>query len=63
LSGRTAWALSLRTPLQQFVRTETGGAAVLLGAALAALVWVNVHVSSYEELRETTLSIDGWSRG
>jgi hypothetical protein len=36
-SGRTAWARSLRTPLQQFLRTETGGAAVLLGAALAAL--------------------------
>jgi Na+/H+ antiporter 1/DSBA-like thioredoxin domain-containing protein len=31
---------------------------VLLGAALAALVWVNVHASSYEELWETTLSID-----
>ena len=57
-SGRTAWARSLRTPLQQFLHTETGGAAVLLGAALAALVWVNVHASSYEELWETTLSID-----
>ena len=62
-SGRTAWALSLRTPLQQFVRTETGGAAVLLGAAIAALVWVNVHASSYEELWETTLSIDLGSLG
>jgi len=57
-SGRTAWARSLRTPLQQFLHTETGGAAVLLGAALAALVWVNIHASSYEELWETTLSID-----
>src|ERR687898_1000649 len=57
-SGRTAWARSLRTPLQQFLHTETGGATVLLGAALAALVWVNVHASSYEELWETTLSID-----
>src|ERR687892_1831352 len=57
-SGRTARARSLRTPLQQFVRTETAGAAVLLAAAVAALVWVNVHASSYEELWETTLSID-----
>src|ERR687898_938204 len=57
-SGRTAWASSLRTPLQEFLRTETGGAAVLLAAALAALVWVNVHASSYEELWETTLSIE-----
>ena len=57
-SGRTAWARSLRTPLQQFLRTETGGAAVLLGAALAALTWVNVHASSYESLWETSLSIE-----
>jgi Na+/H+ antiporter 1 len=36
---------------------------VLLGAALAALVRVNVHPSSYEELWETTLSIDLGSLG
>jgi Na+/H+ antiporter NhaA len=30
----------------------------LLAAAVAALVWVNVHASSYDELWETTLSID-----
>ena len=30
----------------------------MLAAAVAALVWVNVHASSYEELWETTLSID-----
>ena len=30
-SGRTAWARSLETPLRSFLRTETGGAAVLLG--------------------------------
>src|SRR5918992_846670 len=57
-SGQTAWARSLRTPLREFLRTETGGAAALLAAAVAALVWVNVHASSYEELWETTLSID-----
>src|ERR687891_837051 len=57
-SGRTAWASSLRTPLQQFLRTETGGASVLLGAALVALAWVNVHPSSYESLWETSISID-----
>ena len=48
----------MQTPLRRFLRTETGGAAVLLAAALAALVWVNVHASSYESLWETTLSID-----
>jgi Na+/H+ antiporter NhaA len=57
-SERTAWARSLETPLRSFLRTETGGAAVLLAAAVAALVWVNVGASSYESLWETTLSID-----
>jgi Na+/H+ antiporter NhaA len=37
----------LQTPLRQFLRTETGGAAVLLAAAVAALVWVNLDASSY----------------
>src|SRR5215213_2940317 len=58
LSGRTAWARNLQTPLREFLRTETGGAAVLLAATVAALVWVNVHPSSYGSLWETTLSID-----
>jgi Na+/H+ antiporter NhaA len=57
-SGRTAWARSVQTPLRAFLRTETGGAAVLLSAAVAALVWVNVDQSSYDSLWETTLSID-----
>ncbi len=56
--GRTAWARSLETPLREFLRTETGGAAVLLAAAVAALVWVNVHASSYDSLWGTRLSID-----
>jgi Na+/H+ antiporter NhaA len=56
-SGRTAWARSAQTPLRNFLRTETGGAAVLLAAAVAALVWVNVDESSYERLWETMLSI------
>jgi Na+/H+ antiporter NhaA len=58
LSGGTAWARNLQTPLREFLRTETGGAAVLLAATVAALVWVNVHPSSYESLWQTTLSID-----
>jgi Na+/H+ antiporter NhaA len=62
-SGRTAWARNLQTPLREFLRTETGGAAVLLAAAVAALVWVNVHTSSYDSLWETTLSIDLGAEG
>jgi Na+/H+ antiporter NhaA len=57
-SGRTAWARSVETPLRKFLRTETGGAAVLLAATVAALVWVNVDASSYDSLWRTKLSID-----
>jgi Na+/H+ antiporter NhaA len=56
-SGRTAWARSLETPLSSFLRTETGSATVLLGAALAALVWANVDFPSYEGVWGTDLSI------
>src|SRR6476619_1055835 len=55
--GRTAWARSMQTPLRVFLRTETGGAAVLLAATLAALAWVNVDASSYDDLWSTVLSI------
>jgi Na+/H+ antiporter NhaA len=58
LSGRTAWARSLETPLRAFLRTETGGAAVLLGAAVAALAWVNIDASSYNSVWDATLSIE-----
>jgi Na+/H+ antiporter NhaA len=57
-SGRTAWARSIETPLREFLRTETGGAAVLLAAAVAALVWVNVDASSYDSFWTTKLSIN-----
>jgi Na+/H+ antiporter NhaA len=58
LSGLTAWSRSVQTPLREFLRTETGGAAVLLAAVVAALAWVNVDAESYESLWETTLSIE-----
>ncbi|HTE60555.1 MAG TPA: Na+/H+ antiporter NhaA [Solirubrobacteraceae bacterium] len=57
-SGRTAWARSLETPLREFLRTETGSAAVLLAATIAALAWVNVDASSYDAVWNATLSID-----
>jgi Na+/H+ antiporter NhaA len=56
-TGRTAWARSLETPLRAFLRTETGGASVLLAAAVAALVWVNADAGSYDRVWSTTLSI------
>jgi len=48
----------VQTPLRKFLRTETGGAAVLLAGAVAALIWVNVDASSYNSLWTTKLSID-----
>ena len=57
LSGTTAWARSVPTPLRSFLRTESGGAAVLLAATVAALVWVNVHQPSYDSVWSTQLSL------
>jgi len=56
-TGRTAWTRSLQTPLRAFLRTETGGAAVLVAGALAAVAWANADLSSYERVWTTTLSI------
>jgi Na+/H+ antiporter NhaA len=56
-AGRTAWARSLQQPLREFLATETGSASVLLAAALAAIAWANVDLSSYESVWRTQLSI------
>src|SRR4051812_10949814 len=40
-SERTPWIGRL-TPLGRFVRTETAGAALLIAAVLAALVWADI---------------------
>lgn len=53
----TAWTPALLTPMRTFLRTETGGAAVLLAAAVASLVWVNAAPSSYDSVWYTDLSI------
>ena len=46
-TGRTAWARNLATPVRDFLSTETGGAMVLLAAAIAAMVWANGPWSHY----------------
>jgi len=53
---RTAWASSGKTPLRQFLRTETGSATVLAAATLAALIWSNAASGSYERFWATELS-------
>jgi Na+/H+ antiporter NhaA len=58
LTGRTAWTRNLAAPVRDFLTTETGGAVVLLGAAVAALGWANSPwPDSYESFWTTTLSI------
>ncbi|HEY2279792.1 MAG TPA: Na+/H+ antiporter NhaA [Streptosporangiaceae bacterium] len=54
--GATLWAREV-TPLRRFLRTETGSAAFLLGATVAALAWVNISARSYESFWHTTLSV------
>jgi Na+/H+ antiporter NhaA len=55
-SGRTAWARRMETPLRMFLRTETGSASVLAGATVAALIWANISISSYDTFWSTRLS-------
>jgi Na+/H+ antiporter NhaA len=51
------WTRSRQTSLRRFLRTQTGSAAVLLGATIAALVWANVSPASYLAVWHTQLSI------
>jgi Na+/H+ antiporter NhaA len=53
----TVWGRSRDTPLRQFLRTETGSAAVLLAATIAALIWANASHSSYTTWWATQLSV------
>ncbi|MEA2311308.1 MAG: hypothetical protein QOE28_1276 [Solirubrobacteraceae bacterium] len=56
--GRTAWARNLGAPVRDFLHTETGGAAALVIAVLAALAWANSPwPHSYESFWETRLAL------
>ncbi|HZU40578.1 MAG TPA: Na+/H+ antiporter NhaA, partial [Solirubrobacteraceae bacterium] len=56
-SERTAWTRNLEAPLREFLRTETGSAAILLAGTVAALAWVNIDHTSYQRVWATVLSI------
>ncbi len=62
-SLRTVWTQNLKTPLRQFLRTETGSAAVLLAATLAALAWANIDPSGYAATWHTELVIRSGAKG
>jgi Na+/H+ antiporter NhaA len=56
--GRTAWARNLGAPVRDFLSTETGGAVVLVLAALAALLWANSPWRhSYDSFWDTPMTI------
>jgi Na+/H+ antiporter NhaA len=63
LSGRTAWARNLEAPLRDFLRTQSGSAAILAAGAVLALVWMNLDAGSYERVWSTRLSIRVGSGG
>ncbi len=57
-TGRTAWARNLAAPVRAFLSTETVGAAALVGATVAALIWANAPGwHSYETVWATRLSL------
>jgi Na+/H+ antiporter NhaA len=62
LTGLTLWSRVREKPLPRLLGTETGSAAVLLAAIVAALVWINADQSSYEGFWGTRLSfqLGGW---
>jgi Na+/H+ antiporter NhaA len=54
----TSWPRSLAAPVRDFLSNESGGAVLLLAAALTALVWANSPwPHSYEAVWTTTFSI------
>ena len=56
-SGNTDWTWRRETPLSRFLSTESGSAAVLLAATVAALIWANLAAASYQAVWHTTLSV------
>jgi Na+/H+ antiporter NhaA len=63
MEGRTAWSRNVGTPLREFLGTESGSAAFLLAATIAALLWVNADAASYAHVWSTDLSVRVGSGG
>jgi Na+/H+ antiporter NhaA len=55
--ARTAWVRNLAAPVRDFLGNETGGAVVMVAAAVLALLWANSPwPDSYESVWRTTVS-------
>ncbi|MDQ3632845.1 MAG: Na+/H+ antiporter NhaA [Actinomycetota bacterium] len=58
LADMSPWSGGTARPLQEFLRTEAGGAVLLLAATVVALVWANSPLSgAYEDLWGTKLTV------
>lgn len=57
MTGQTACGADARSPLRSFLQTETGSAAVLLAATVAALVWANAWPDTYETFWRTRAAL------
>ncbi|MEW2132021.1 Na+/H+ antiporter NhaA [Streptomyces sp. NPDC005435] len=55
--GQTVRSDTQRSPLRDFLRTETASAVALVAAAVAALVWANAAPGGYERLWKTPLTV------
>jgi Na+/H+ antiporter NhaA len=55
--GRSLWARERAAPLRAFLKAEAGSAGILLAAVVAALIWANVDIGSYERAWHTSFSI------
>ncbi|WP_426565538.1 Na+/H+ antiporter NhaA [Angustibacter sp. McL0619] len=53
----TPWRSRRNTPVREFVRTETGSAALIVVAIVVALAWVAMWPSGYENFWTTPLSV------
>ncbi len=62
-AGRTAWASWRLTPLRRFLRAETGSAAILAAATLAALIWANVSSTGYQRFWGAELAVRAGGHG
>ncbi len=54
---QSPWRPSRRTPLRQFLRTETGSAAILAAAAIVGRLWSNMVPSGYQAFWGTPLKV------
>jgi Na+/H+ antiporter NhaA len=56
-ADHTPWLARVASPFRVFASTESGGAAALVAAVVAALVWCTVSPTGYEDFWSTALRV------